>query len=284
MFRPRHFRSRRVREARRKRLVQHILLIIGLVLSVGILLSQLSYITALQIAKVDIVGNEVIQNAELFAVVAPLLEGSYAHFFSRQNIILYPKQEIQRAVRKAFPRIKTVNTHIAGFQELELRVRERTPVGVYCGADTKCYFIDDTGFMFAAAPVTSGSAFFRFSDDAGGSGSIGSTFTTLSMFRALEALREALASFDIELASLELRGRRTDEFSQHVVFTTVEGAELIFSADSSLFEEELQNLETILISDAFVEETGGDLTHVEYMDLRFGNRVFYRLERETSEN
>lgn len=224
-----------------------------------------------QIKKVVIEGESVVAATNIVALVNSILDTKYLMLFSKRNIFLYPKDRIATAITRDFDRIFSAELTVHDNRELVVRVVDRKPFAIWCGSvritgAVDCYFIDADGRIFAQAPYFSGTAFIKYYGVVVGE-AIGSQL--LDAERFLE-----LGNFVLSLRKLKLE-------PQDVVLGPVmhevyfrDGSKIIFSPDDS-YGDLFKNLKTILASAAF--EGARVSTHpFEYIDLRFGNRIFYK--------
>jgi len=287
MFLRRRFRSPQARKTRRQRLVWFILLYLAIFLGIVLLLVQISRLPQMRIDNVSIVGTKATDKVELYSSAVEKLSGKYFYLFPHNNIFLYPREAIESALLKEFPRLKSVDAGIVGRNQIEITVTERDAVGVVCSnvsIGQECYFLDDRGFVFAQAPVFSGRGYFVYREDSSRRFKIGSYFLNPTTFTNIQDLKEILERLGLSVESALASGKNTEVFARHITMTLEEGTDIIFSSDVEDSQNELQNLEAILVSSEFEEESAGDIGTIEYIDLRFGNKVYYRLERGGNEN
>lgn len=273
----RRFTSERVRQQRRKRFTVFAVLYTFLILSIVLFVWQLSYASFLQIRTISIEGEKTIAHSDVFAVVRNGLTGTYGHLLSKRNIFLYPRRAIQQEILATFPSVKKVSVSAQDRHTLSVRIEERKGVAVVCpliktpGTDTsqECYFLDTTAFAFILAPRFTGSSYvtyevqmpptplgtFIFSSD---------EFTQLSTFTEL-LKKVALSSTHVRVDGEEIE----------VTVTTVGRSTFKLLVKRSVsYADVLRNLETVIESADFQRLVG--LNGVDYIDLRFGNKVFYK--------
>jgi len=277
MFRLRRFRSSAVRKAHQDRLIKTVSIWSAVAVLSVILLAQISMLPYTRIDFVTFTGIESVDRGDALDVVREAISGRYLFLFLKRNILLYPRGAIERALLEEFPRIKSVDADIFGFKEIQINITERESTGIVCIEDKSCHYIDELGFIFADAPVFSATRDFIFREEDRKRFLISSYFVPTRVFIEVLSLRDALVGLDLSIMELRTSGRKTEDFARHFTFTLDEGTELIFSVNPEEFEIEIQNLQAILASTEFEEESEGDIGNIEYIDLRFGNKVFYRL-------
>jgi len=265
------------------RIVMHVLLWAAIALGALLLIVQASRLPFLRIERITIAGTEATSKHKIFEAATAVLSGKYLYLFPHNNILIFPRRAVTNTLREKFPRLKDAEVHFIRRGEIEIVVVEREPVGIACSprslrgeSDDVCYFLDATGFMFAPAPVFSGNVLFTYRQD-GRRATIGTYFLEPRLFREVYRLREVLTEISLSPVALMANTRDADIFARNFTFVLKEGTGLIFSAEPEEFEIGVQNLQTVLVSPEFAEESGGDVGTIEYIDLRFGNKIFYRL-------
>ena len=228
-------------------------------------LSRLSYSPKLLINNVSVVGAKEIPPKVVRAFVETKLNDGTNPILSRQNILLYPRAFLEQSIIKYFPRIKgaSISRESMLAQAITVSVEERQPFALWC--NEKCYLMDDGGFIFASASVLPGKSYMTF----GGaflqdSSPIGQTFLPKNFSGVLELIKRLRqVGFAPQGASAD------DDMDFSVQFDEGFVLRASFSADAN---ELVRNLQLALSSDPL----RGKVNKVEYIDLRFGNRVYYK--------
>lgn len=250
-------------------------------------LSYVSYLPRYTISSVTISGTNEVPPALIQAFVESVLYNGRYSYLSRQNIFLYPQLQIETAIVQYFPRISSAQiTRSSTFAtSIHVSVNERQAFALWCAsaassvqsATQTCYVMDNDGFIFADAPTdaTTTSTGYVFSGSISTSSAqtnmIGRTFSPghmpgiLALFKLL-----AQAGFTPEGATVQS--------DQDFAVPLSQG----FSIYASFGESAgtlVNNLQLIL-SSAPLQENQSDL---EYIDLRFGDRVYYKLKGQSQE-
>lgn len=284
--------------ARRRRI--RALWALGALLFCGALfygVSWISYLPQFNVSSISISGAKDI-NEELIkrSIETVLDDGSY-HILSRRNIFLYPRTSLEKTIANSFPLIKSV--HIARpsmlATDIVVTIEEREPFARWCpprlagssgeaGAedDARCYFMDDSGFIYAPVGENTSTTtlqanpteryIFRgdiaSSTDSTGSpqvSPVGQWFVQAHL-PGLLSLLKFLGQAGFTALTAEV------ENDQDILVRLQEGFLLkaSFGADAGTL---VKNLQLVLASDVLQ----GKHESLEYIDLRFGNRVYYKL-------
>lgn len=234
------------------------------------LLGMLSYNERVTIADVHVVGAEKVSKEHIErAFDATLYDGAHP-LFSRANIFLYPRKRIAAELLYDFPRLQSVSVGRASLlsQTVVVTVEERVPRHEWCNG--ACYLLDEDGFIFAPSSGEAGG--YEFSGGLlPGEEPIGQHF--------LRSRLDSVVSFldELERAGFTARGA-TVENEKDLSVELAEGLVLKVSFDSDL-DQTLRNFELAVVSEAL----SGRLDELEYLDLRFGNRLYYKFKGVSEE-
>ena len=227
----------------------------------------ISYLPRLTIASVGVVGAEDISPRLVKAYFeSELFDGTRA-FFSRYNIFLFPRDTLEERLMEHFPHIRSaeISRDALLAQAVIVTLEEREPRGRWCDVG-RCYYLDDKGFIFAPAPGSDPTLYTFTGVLADGNSPIGQTFLPERFPKVLELL---LKLKDAGFASVGLSLESEEDFSIPLARGYAIRAPL-----AGDFEKIVHDLELVLSSDAL----RGKESQLEYIDLRFGNRVYYKFK------
>lgn len=260
--------------ARRRR--KRVLIALAVLVFAGAMVwgvSFISYLPRFSIFSITVSGAKEI-SPQLIADYAQTIlhDGSY-HFLSRSNIFFYPRTQIENAIVVDFPRIKSahVSRNALLSTEMKIKVQEREAYALWCHS-AQCYTMDEGGFMFALEEAGASSTPFTHYVFEGGiaesSEPIGQTFIKAHLPGLLTLLKVlGQAGFTPQGAVVE----SDQDFSVPL------GEGFILKASFGEDADALtKNLQLVLSSDVLM----GKEKEIEYVDLRFGNRVYYKLKGE----
>lgn len=279
-------RSQSLTRRRKKRKVVKIwLFILSCIVSL-ICLAWIFSLQSLAIKKVIVVGNTNITSGEIQNITNGILDERYLGIFSKRNAFIYPKDYITETLSLTYPRIEDIVLDTESLEILNIKVKERTPSSVWCAA-VLCYLVDGQGYVYAqsesAPDSSSGSssdstavthAVLYGGDQFVGSEPIGKYIFTKNLYA------DILQTID-ELEKEKLIIQEVHVFSRdEIVFTEKTGGKIIFS-DRKPFAVSLENLRSSLKSSVFTAQksSSSPVTRFEYIDVRFGNKVFYKLNK-----
>lgn len=263
-------KARRVR----RRIVFVILAGAALLLLLGILVA-LSWAPFMRITAVSVVGARTVDAVALQEAVQQEISGGYGYLFARSNIFLYPKDGIVKNLAQQFSTIKTVTVQAEDFHTMAVVVVERQPTALWCGdsiaSSTHCYFLDENGLAYAQAALYSGDAYQKYYgplQTTSAEESAHGQFLTSEEFRSLPALVESLQQTTKAHATAVVVGKG----DVRVVFSN--GFSLLFGLSDN-GGGIVERFTLALGAAPFAKHT---LSEFEYLDLRFGDKVYYKLK------
>src|SRR3989344_2359729 len=238
-------------------------------------ISALSYHPRFAIQSIDVQGAKETR-PELIRTYfeKQLFSGAY-QFISPTNIFFFAGADIERAIAAYFPRINSVKISRDALlsQAVTVAVEERGAFARWCTLQAdECFAMDKTGFIFAPIGSTTESfqSAYVFSGDVLGP-PIGKTYAR-GRFIGILALLDRLGQAGFQ--SENIFAANEQDFSVRLF----DGLLLRLSYGGDV-EGVVNNLELVLASDALK----GKRSAIDYVDLRFGNRVYYKLKGASAE-
>ena len=243
---------------------------------VVVVLAGITYIArldALSINAATVEGDRVLESSEVVELTGRVISGSYL-FLPRRNFLIYPKDDLERSIKAHFPRVREVEVERADINRLNIKIEERRPDALWCGEGPDraggCFYVDDEGFVFDRAPFFSGDVFFRYyGGEVNPRFPIRSKVISKEWIDSLKTLRSHIEVLGLKPISVHIK---EDEFD----LILEEGGFLLFNRAQSM-EESLSMLANLLRGGE-EELIGDDGPNFLYIDLRFGNRVFYKMK------
>lgn len=267
----------------------------------------------IRVERVVVIGAHAVPEAELSAAALRALDTRLLFAIRRDNALFFPTQRFLSEMRSSYPRIADMSIDFSGEGELVLSLREYQPEFLYCIADdiriarayeetsviatsservesedvslvspqdiatpvfdpeSLCYLTDPSGYVFAHAPTFSGTPFLSLIAIATGSpssaGPIGTSPISSERLAALMVFVSALRENGVFVSRVIL-------LPEHDVEIHVSAPwDILWSTDIDPLES-IRNLRIALDS---ISRTASDTTAPpRVIDLRFGNKVFYR--------
>jgi len=267
--------SPRLLELKRKRRRKFLKRILLFFFALVVIIAGSSYISRLEqlnILKIEVVGNKVVDAEMIKTAVNQELSGKYLWLFPKSNVMLYHKYKIRDRLQNSFKRIENIDFSVKNKNTLVLSIHEREAKYLWCGETpdlqdepADCYFMDAEAFIFDQAPYFSGNVYFKFY------GARESDFKKLILFKkTLEEMGlRPVAAKVVENGDIKMVLPR--------VGTPKNSPEIIFKMDSD-FQKIAENLESALTTEPLLSKFKNKYSSLLYIDLRYGNKVYYKFE------
>ncbi|MFA5095189.1 MAG: hypothetical protein WC447_00800 [Candidatus Paceibacterota bacterium] len=275
-----------LKRKQRKILRRKIFFLVFLLILVLVGLSFLSKWEKVNINNIQISGNKVVETKMIEDIAKEKIAGNFLWVLPKTNFLLYPKGEIKKELADKFKRLKDISISIKNLQTLDISLTERTALYTYCGTmppelnnseieiqnNNKCYFMDDSGYIFDEAPYFSGEVYLKFY----GTASFGSYFSQ-PIFGKLILLKETLEKIAIKPVIFYVQDNGDIEMFLSSTSESQLGPKIILKTDSD-FEKVAENLQTVLGTEPFKSDFKNKYSSLLYIDLRFGNKVYYKFK------
>jgi hypothetical protein len=282
-------KSPRIIEIKRKRRRKMIKLSILLFLIFILLVIGLSYLSRekhIVINNIKVNGAHVLNQEDIIEIAKNEMTGKYLYLFSRNNTFIYPSNDIHKALLINFPRIKELSLGLNGLNELEINIEERKEEFLYCGDSIpedkekigdNCYFLNDDGLIFDEAPYFSGDIYFKYyipleenTEPLGKEMLEKDRFHELSYFfnridkLGFKSVYFEMAKDGINYLYLE---KRDNKNNPKIIFRNSDNLDIL-----------LENLTLAMKKDEFSGEIKQKYNILEYIDLKFKNKILYKFQ------
>ncbi len=236
-----------------------------LIILIFVGLAYLSNSSSTKISEIYINDTTFFDKKEIEKIVREGLQGSHLMVFNKDNVLLFPKNEIEAKVKNFSKAIKKVSISLAGLQKISVQVEEYKPVAVWCN-DINCYYLNETGLVFDKAPANYDKNLMQFHDWIHDD-PIGKNYIDPETFQKIITLVNLIAKVPLKVTSVNTEDGLT--FNLH----TEGGTRLLYEINDDP-EEVANNLNTVLEKDAI---NRAQLNNIDYIDLQFGNKVYYKI-------
>ena len=240
-----------------------------------------------RLADITIYGTQQLDEVVVRETIETYLDGAYFNFFPKDSFFFFASSRLENHLREKYPRIGTLASERRGFTKLELVIQERSPFALWCGdivplelgplADgtstttrrenlSTCYYLDESGYLYAKAPHFTGNPLNRFYGSLDSGQVLGQYFIPTDEFRQLYNLIA-----DINEAGYRVRALLLVDEQDIEIY--IDNSVRLLVARESDFTEVIDSF--ITLRDAG-ELDSQALERIEYIDLRFGSRVYVR--------
>ena len=219
-----------------------------------------------RITTLEVSGFSRLSEERIRASVEQGLQGVYFGIVPKAHTLLYPQDALRERLLREFPELSGVSFSLRNLSSLRVAVHEREPIAYWCSDTFGCFLMDEVGFVFAEAPLGTEQMYFHIEKVA--------TSSPLGTY-AIERERLAkLISFFRQLELLELDPERIRLVGDDELDVMLKAEARILLRESD-FDGSIRRLETLLkIAD--VLPAGPSRLGVTYLDLRYGNKIYFK--------
>jgi len=259
----------RLSARKRRRFVRIAAGLIVFLLFISSGLVGLTYWSELQIKDVAVSGAQTLSSGTVETFARDRLAGEYWYVFSKSNIFLYPKQQIAADLIQAYPVLASADVHAVDFHTIAVNLVEREPRALWCMQDERCLFMDENGVAYGEAPTFSEPVYLSYYGTTTGE-ALPKQYLTPEQFQSLSALVDALAQKISDSAIVAVDVDTNKDVSVRFANSfTLRFA--LSDAGGDIFER----FSLALTSEPMKAHK---LSDFEYLDLRFGDKLYYKLK------
>lgn len=258
------FHEKKRRVTQRRRIFWGVGILILLIIFI-----MVSRLEKLRVSNVVVIGAIVTGEEIVSNTVLELIDGYYLFLIPRDNIFLYPRRKVERALGELFPRFSSIEISFKDLKSLSVEVVEREPFALYCADIALCWFLDDLGFIFDLAPTFSDGVYFLYTTSLNLDFPLAQSLLPRSEFLALNKFIDNLKTLRLNPVSLQI--------DQTIFNLTLEGGAHILWKREWEFDRLFGNLRSFLASPVIRAEQNF-LEKVAELDLRTEDRVFWKLK------
>lgn len=181
------------------------------------------------------------------------------------NYFLFSKDLAKAEIQSAFPKIGEIKIEKVYPEILNVEIRERNATGVWCRV-ADCFYFDAQGVIFEPAPKSFGSLMITAEDQRDlDNVKIGDAVLSAERVSFLEEAKELIGrNFEFSIKNFIITSRGEIEI------LTSENWRILLAQKETL-EYQFSNLKYLLD-----EEIKNRRRELEYVDLRLGNKLYYK--------
>lgn len=260
------FKKASSRIAKRQKAKKHIGLFLKISLPIVFIIGFIFLLRAdfLQVKSFEVLGAETLQSESIKNIASSFASGTRFFLIPKSNIFLLNKDKLATALLANFSRLEKVAVNKQFLSKsVELSLTEREADFLWCSTQDECFFMTKGGLVFENSFDTNGRLIFRgvLEGDP-----LMKNFTTPEEMQNYLKLVEVLKNAGLEVGSINI------ESSDRAVAKTKIG-DIIFNPGEADLSPAGEN--TILLINEIRNKNPSAL--FQYIDARFGNKVFYKL-------
>jgi hypothetical protein len=251
------------------------------------------------ISTVEIYGADSDIASSLRNIASQKIEGDYMGIVPKSSYFFYPKNDIIASVFQASPRISKVNIDISSFDTLLLKIEEKKSDVIGCLSlpefdgnkilpedQNRCFAIDDKGILFKAVDFNKNidsHVYFKTLQDDNTNTFIGNHIIDPVTLGKIESVFDFFKKNNINSKAVLLKD--TGEYEFYLENKNSRNPEddfaVLYMNDDRSIDEQLQNF--ILFWNKVRDNKDIKNKSFEYVDVRYGSNVFFRLDDERIE-
>jgi cell division septal protein FtsQ len=210
--------------------------------------------------SVAVEGASEQKRSEIVAAANETFKGNKYLIVPNNQALFYSSETLKGKIEKEMIGVNDVIITVDFPRTLKIRINERAPNALFC--QEKCYFIDASGLVYSEAPSFSEGVYMVYRDNtfAASSSPIGNRLANEEAFDLVNNYIEKLPDYGLTVTTV------TFETKNEVRLDVKDNGHLLISLERS-YEDTLANIKTVL-------DEG--VTTFEYIDVRFGNKIFYK--------
>jgi len=255
------------KQSQRRRVIKKVALaviIISIALSgfLGLIFSK-----RFQVSTFEVSGSKRVSEEDIRTYVDEWLSQKRFLFFSERLYWFLDSDALVRGMQESFPQLRAVRAQKNFPNRLSIAVEEYEGWGVLCHKEPEeCFWIDHGGVAFDPAPGFTGVIVPKVRDERERDVKLGERQLSDALMRLITYFNDRAVS-DADLQSIEFVIAARDET---IRIKTRAGWEILLLENTDP-ERAYKNLRIAI--DADIKEK---IANLAYIDLRFGNKIFYK--------
>ncbi len=249
------------RRKRKKFKTSFLLFLVAFILVLGLaaLRLQIFRIQKIEISKLETVNQGKIKNE-----IKNEISGNFFYIIPKDSLFFYPKSVIRKNLEQNFPSLSSLQlTGSIINQTLYVATEEKVTVALWCSG--ACYNMDYTGSVFASA-AGDNQSFIKYEGLILGN-PVGKKFS--QDFAELAKFAKSIKTLGFPVEKVKIIDENSAEMQLQ------EGFYIKFLPRAA-GEGLLENLKIFI--ENLKAKNGGSLPNLEYIDARYGNKIFYKLK------
>jgi hypothetical protein len=269
-------RVERLRVVRRKRRLIVLSIVGAVCLVLGAVGLWASHSDRFAVRSVIISGAQHVSEDAVRSLADTVVHDGRMHIAGRNNIALYPAEDVAQAIEQTFPRVQSATVRVSSWRDrtITISIVERSAYVLWCTdtTNTMCYVTDDAGVVFEPLVYTDQYRVMYGTiqpDERHGA--------EAPLWGMLEP-----AYFD----SLKKLITECEAFSFDVRTATIDGHDVVlalkngFDVHADLTASPNDTINALVSVLAQKDLASIPQTDIDYVDVRFGERVFYKLKSQ----
>lgn len=244
------------------------------IMIIGIAVYFVTFASFFQIKEIQISGNEKVQKESLENFIWENVSKRML-IFKTKSILLVNLQEIEKNLLERFPKVSKIYLKRNLPDVIAVNIQERKPLFVLCKNSDVCFHLDEEGVIFD--PVKNGipnkvdepnkaeESLIKIRDERHQEVKLGEKVIKDDLLKNIKEIISKLKD------GAEIFTKEIILSEKKIALKTVQNWEIYFNPEGDILNQ-VQNLTLVFKEEIPLENR----ENLEYVDLRFGNRVYYK--------
>ncbi len=230
---------------------------------IGGIFYSIFFLSYFQVKKIEISGNQKTPTEEIKTIIAERINSKVV-FFVSESIFIIDVKGIRQEILKKYPQILEVKIKRNLPDILVVEIKERVPVGTFC-QQNDCFYIDEFGVVFKKSsqetqPIIKSEVFNP-------NLILGQSVLEKKYLEGILKINNNLTkNLELNIKEFVISGD-----GKKLKTEIVEGWRILFDLEENI-SDQIYNLDLTLKEKIPPEQR----KNLNYIDLRFGNKVFYK--------
>lgn len=230
----------------------------------AVFLFVLANLPWLRIQNIEVNGAE--ENEKIVKnLIKENLSGRIFLFFPADNIFFVNEQSLAREIKNKFPAIKSADLMTNFFsRKIQANIKNRQIFAFSC-LKAECFYLDEEGVLFKQAPIVSGGILLEI--------------VASSSESRIEIIRDKPLGdnfYKISFLARKIEENLKEDKLNKIILKDENSFELVFVSGLKIISDLETSPEKILRNLNIVLQSVKDRKNLEYIDLRFGNKAYYK--------
>lgn len=226
------------------------------------------------IKDIVVSGNTSVSTEDILKIIENNISNNYLFIIRTDNILLLRRGEIKNDILNNIKKISEVSISVRAVDKIEIAVKERESKNLWCdgtpAVSKNCYFMDSSSFIFEKAAVFSSDTFPKYFGLITDENPIGQLYLKENFSNVINLFNK------LKEMSFEPKSFNAINIHEYEVYLLGDGK--IILNDKKSFESSLLNLQA-LVNDGYIKNDKESIKKIKYIDLRFGNKVNFELNK-----
>ena len=244
------------------------------VVFLAVLVYVLFFSPFLKVQNIVIEGNQELAHDELHQAARELYAGKYLGLLPRDNFFLFPEKRLQNKLKDRFRKISELSVTKTFPDKIVVSLKERQSLILWCSGGP-CSLVDENGYAYVGAdfnsPDIQQNNLVQIVDTSAKPVSFGDQVLTQEYITfVLEMMQKFPKDEGVALTE---QCSTPSRLAGEISCISKEGIRVALSTEIPLSQ-------TLKTMDIFMRKQlgKGEISKLEYLDLRFENRVYYKMK------